>query len=126
MERTVAVIYKNDVKFLNVAKSDGRGKVTLEDGSEWNARTGRGWGSAKPSRFGYSYAPQLTTVENGERTVAYRAFVAGQKAKLDQFKEGAERINKALSVYYANDLEEVRAKIAAARAELDQLEAAFT
>ena len=127
MERTVAVVNMSTVKFLKVVKTDGRGRTVLEDGSEWNARNGRRWGDSNPSSHAYysCSSPRLTSKEDGERTVAYRAEQAAKKEQLTKFRESAERINRALSVYYANDLNEVRAKIAAARAELDKLEKEF-
>lgn len=124
---TVAIVTRSNVSFRAVAKSDKRGKITLVDGTEWNARNGRQWGNSNPSSHGYysSTSPRMTSKEEGERTVAYRAEQASKQDQLNKFKEGAARINQALSVYYVNDLETTRAKIAAARAELDKLEAEF-
>jgi hypothetical protein len=124
---TVAIVTRSNVTFVEVAKSDKRGKVTLVDGTEWNARNGRRWGNSNPTSHSYysSTSPRMTTKEDGERTIAFRAEQAAEQTRLAAFKAGAERINRALSVYYANDLEAARAKIAEARAELDQLEKEF-
>ena len=120
----VAVVSRNDVKFLNIVKSDKRGKLTLEDGSEWNARSGRRWGESN-SRYSSIFTPHLTSKEDGERTIAYREQCKAGEERQRVFREAANAITLSLSVYPANDAEEVRAKIAAARAELDKLEAAF-
>jgi hypothetical protein len=120
----VAVVSRNDVKFLNILKGDKRGKLTLEDGSEWNARSGRRWGESNSRYYGI-FTPHLTSKEDGERTIAYREQRKAGEERQRVFREAANAITQSLSVYPANDAEEVRAKIAAARAELDKLEAAF-
>ena len=126
-DRTVAIVTRNDVKFLKIVKSDKRGKLTLEDGSEWNARCGRRWGNSNPTSYSYysSTSPRLTTKEDGERTVAYRAQIAAGEERQRRFREAANAINLSLSVYPANDAEEVRMKIAQAKAEIEKLEAEF-
>ena len=123
--QVVAIVSRDEVKFMEVAKCDKRGKMTLWDGSEWNARNGLRWGSSNPSRYSFGYKTQMMSKESGERTVAYRAEQAQKQDRLNQFKDGAKAISKALEIYYANDLDAARAKIAEARAELDKLEAAF-
>lgn len=123
--QVVAIVSQHDVKFLTVVKTDKRGKWTLEDGSEWNIRNGYRWGNSGPSRFYSAYKTQMMSKESGERTIAFRAKRTQDQERLNKFHEASKKITQALSVYYANDLNEARAKIAAARAELDQLEAAF-
>jgi len=120
----VAVVSRTEVKFLNVVKSDKRGKLTLEDGSEWNARSGRRWGESN-RRYTSIFTPHLTSKEDGERTIAFREERKAGEERQRLFREAANAITQSLSVYPANDVKEARAKIAAARAELDKLEAAF-
>lgn len=121
----VAVVSKYDVKNLKVVKSDKRGKMTLEDDSEWNARTGRRWGAAKANAYSYSFKPYLTTVEDGQRTAEFRAAQKAMELRHAAYKEGVARITAALHTYYANDMEMVKEKIAEARMELDKLEKEF-
>lgn len=120
--QVVAIVTRTEVKFMEVVKSDKRGKLTLWDGTEWNSRTGRRWGDSNKFRM---FPTTLTTKEQGERTVAYRAAQAADNKRMEQYKESVSKITQALNVYYANDLSTVKEKIAAARAELEKLEAAF-
>ena len=122
----VAVVTKHNMMLYNVVKRDKRGKVTLEDGSEWNVRNGRRWGNSNPSRYAFSFsAPQMVSKDEGIRIAAYRAEQKAKEEKHVKYREGVARITKALQTYYANDMEAVKEKIAEARAELDKLEKEF-